>query len=152
MLFEVRRSSKTGSGCLVYAPFEVPARRSSYFSFKQRGGGEPPRGLPSLRGLRRQFSRSSCAHAKQRTRNIAPLFTARSAMLRAIRLLALARTIVTPVFPTCRLFPFPTFYVVPKSAVVLCLRRPLVFPSFLPARPTGACYVRRHEIVSFNHS
>lgn len=75
-------------------------RRSSYFSFKQR--------------RRRVFARFTqppwitraifVLRAKQQTRKIVPLFTARSA--RAIRLLALARTIVYASFSHLSVFPF----------------------------------------------
>lgn len=64
---EMRRSSKTGSGCLVTPLLKVSMvvyDRSSYFSFN-RGGGE------SSHALRSKITRAiCCSHVKQRVNSL----------------------------------------------------------------------------------
>lgn len=136
-----------------YAPFEVLAVycRSSYFSLMPRRRRTPPRFTQPPVNYESNFHiRPAVArtHVKQRrARKIVPSFIARSAMLAQ-----LACLLGAPVFPACRFFSFDLSRTSREREHFLPAerRRPLVLPPLFPIRPTGACYLRRHEIVSFN--
>lgn len=127
--------SRTGSSLLRYAPFEVPVVVRGYFSFiAEAAAAASLRAAYPASVKQEQLSHSfrGRAHAKPRTRETVLLFIARPATPRAIRSFSLAR------FHRYVSFPFSDFLYAPENASVLCLRRPLVFPSFPPARPSGA--------------